>query len=115
MSQLARQDIDCKRQAPLIQTVHTLLIGAGMERNKAFDAADQIVKTLEPTIGAGLFTIVHNNFLSVLTEMTRYQNGGPLKPRHTEMLREFLESLELHQRTFGDAKDAATAENTAKR
>lgn len=116
MSTLARQDVDCQRQAPLIQTVHTLLIRSGMERTKAFDLADQIVKTLEPTIGSGLLTIFHNNLLSVMTEMISHRNGGPLKPRHAEMLKDLLESIELHQRAFGDAMNAAKAENlTAKR
>jgi hypothetical protein len=107
---LTRQDIDCKRQAPLIKVVHELLVQAGMERSKAFDTADTIVRTLEPHIASGLFAVVHNNLLDVVNTLTKPHNGG-LRPNQEEMLRGILESVELQQRVFADAMNAERAAN----
>lgn len=108
---LTRQDVDCQRQAPLIKVAHKLLVDSGMERTKAFDMADTIVRTLEPHIASGLFAIVHNNLRDLLTAMVTWRNGGPMKQQHADMLREFLESIELQQRVFADAMNAETAAN----
>jgi protein-disulfide isomerase-like protein with CxxC motif len=107
---LTRQDIDCKRQAPLIKVVHDLLVQAGMERSKAFDTADTIVRTLEPHIASGLFAVVHNSMLDVVNAVSRASYGG-LRPKQEEMLRGLLESVELQQRVFSDAMNAEQAAN----
>jgi len=111
---LTRQSIDCKRQAPLIKIVHELLVTGGMERTKAFDTADTIVRTLEPHIASGLFALMHGSLRETINRVASLRVGG-LRPPQMEALNSLLGDIELQQRVFADAMNAEQAANLAAR